>query len=53
MSHEKAVGIICEGSGTHFDPDMVDAFKEIAAEFREIAKRYEDTDHDLEKHAKK
>lgn len=53
MPHEKAVGIICEGSGTHFDPDMVEAFKEIAADFREIAKRYEDTDHDLEKHAKK
>jgi putative two-component system response regulator len=52
MPHEKAVAIICEGSGTHFDPDMVDAFKEIADEFREIAKHYEDTDHDLAKHAK-
>jgi hypothetical protein len=26
---------------------MVDAFVEIAEEFIEIAKRYEDTDHDL------
>ena len=47
MPHEKAMGIICESSGTHFDPDIVDAFKEIAAEFVEIAKRYEDTEHDV------
>ncbi len=52
MSHEKAVGIILESKGSHFDPDVVDAFMEIAGEFKEIAKRFEDTDHDLEKHAK-
>lgn len=53
MPHEKAMAIICEGSGTHFDPDIVDAFKEVAGEFREIAKRYEDTDADIENHAKR
>lgn len=52
MSHEKAVGIILESKGSHFDPDVVDAFMEIAGEFKEIAKRFEDTDHDLEKHTK-
>ena len=26
MPHEKAVAIIEEGRGTHFDPDLVDAF---------------------------
>ncbi len=26
MSHEEAVRTICEGRGTHFDPDVVDAF---------------------------
>jgi putative two-component system response regulator len=52
MSHEKAVGIILESKGSHFDPDIVDAFMEVAGEFKEIAKRFEDTDHDLEKHAK-
>jgi putative two-component system response regulator len=26
MSHEKACSIILEGRGTHFDPDVVDAF---------------------------
>ena len=52
MPHEKAVGIICESSGTHFDPDIVDAFTEIADEFIQIAKRYEDTAHDLQAKAK-
>ncbi len=52
MPHEKAVGIILESKGSHFDPDIVDAFMEIAETFKEIAKRFEDTDHDLEKHAK-
>ncbi|HRS82576.1 MAG TPA: two-component system response regulator [Smithellaceae bacterium] len=52
MPHEKAVGIILESKGSHFDPDIVDAFMEIAETFQEIAKRFEDTDHDLEKHAK-
>ena len=29
--HEKAVAIICDGRGTHFDPDVVDAFLELPA----------------------
>jgi putative two-component system response regulator len=52
MPHEKAVSIILESKGTHFDPDIVDAFMEVAREFQEIAKRFEDTDQDLEKHAR-
>ncbi len=42
FSHEKAREIIMEGRGTHFDPDIVDAF--IAAEvvFCSIAKQYGD-----------
>jgi putative two-component system response regulator len=47
MPHEKAVGIIIESKGSHFDPDMVDAFMEISNEFMHIAKRYEDTEHDV------
>jgi putative two-component system response regulator len=47
MPHEKALGIIVESKGSHFDPDMVDAFMEIADEFIKIAKRYEDTEHDV------
>jgi len=43
FSHEKAKRIIIEGRGTHFDPDIVDAF--IAAEelFCGIAKQYGDS----------
>ena len=49
MPHAKAVLIINEGSGTHFDPDVVDAFNDSVEAFREIAQRYADSDTDLEK----
>lgn len=49
MPHEKAVQIIVEGKGCHFDPDMVDAFVEIHEEFLAIARRYADTDTDMQK----
>jgi putative two-component system response regulator len=52
MPHEKAVGIIVEGKGAHFDPDMVDAFMDMADEFMQIAKRYEDTEPDVRSKAK-
>lgn len=42
MPHEKAVQIIKEGKDSHFDPDMVDGFLEIADEFLAIAQRYSD-----------
>lgn len=47
FSHEKAVSIIKAGQGSHFDPDMVDTFMEITAEFAEIAAKYLDTDEDF------
>jgi putative two-component system response regulator len=34
--------MIRQGSGSHFDPEMVDAFLEIQDEFKEIADRYVD-----------
>lgn len=40
MPHEKAVQIIVEGRGTHFDPDVVDVFVENQERFREISARY-------------
>jgi putative two-component system response regulator len=40
--HEKAVEIIRAGRGNHFDPDIADAFLEIAAEFHAIAERFAD-----------
>jgi putative two-component system response regulator len=51
MPHEKAVSIIAEGKGSHFDPDMTDAFLEIADECKAIADRYLDSDAELEKAA--
>lgn len=51
MSHAQARQIIVEGCGTHFDPDVVDAFLTLEAEFQSIAIRFADTDKDLQKKA--
>jgi adenylate cyclase len=40
LPHEEAVGIMIGKRGTHFDPDVVDAFLEVHEEFREIAARF-------------
>ncbi|MBQ4890395.1 two-component system response regulator [Shewanella sp. MMG014] len=42
FSHEKAVSIIREGKGSHFDPLMVDCFMEITQEFDDIAQKFLD-----------
>jgi len=47
MPHEKAVAIIREGRGQHFDPDMVDAFLEINEVCHSIARSYADDDAEL------
>ncbi len=47
MSHEQAVKIMLEGSGSHFDPDVIAAFLELQAEFQEVAVRYADSDDEL------
>lgn len=49
MAHEKAVLIMIEGRGTHFDADMLDAFLEIQEQFRAIAERFVDSDADMAK----
>jgi len=36
FSHERSVGIIIDGKGSHFDPVVVDAFLARAAEFAAI-----------------
>ena len=48
IPHEQAVQIIQEGSGSHFDPDIVEAFLVLKDEFRAIALRYADADSDLQ-----
>jgi putative two-component system response regulator len=45
--HEKAVQIIVEGKGRHFDADVVDAFVELENTFRNIALSF--ADHDEER----
>lgn len=42
FTHSKAVAIIQEGRGQHFDPDIVDAFLQISEEFRRIALEHAD-----------
>jgi response regulator RpfG family c-di-GMP phosphodiesterase len=42
FSHQEAVAQITRGLGTHFDPDVIEAFLAIQDEFRQIAERYQD-----------
>ena len=49
LPHDRAVQIIFQGRGSHFDPDMVDAFIEIQHEFDAIAQRYKNSDVNLQK----
>ena len=42
FTHEEACKIIVEGSGTHFDPDLVEEFKKVEDEFNRIAQENRD-----------
>ena len=42
MSYEKAMSIIEEGSGTHFDPKIVEVFVESEKEVRRVLKKYQE-----------
>lgn len=42
-SHEKAKAIVLQSRGTHFDPDIVDAFLANEDKFIEVAQSYRDT----------
>jgi putative two-component system response regulator len=37
MSHEDALAFIGKSRGTHFDPDVVDAFLVVAPEFKRVS----------------
>ncbi|MFH1557160.1 MAG: HD domain-containing phosphohydrolase, partial [Pseudomonadota bacterium] len=39
-SHEQARQAILEGKGTHFDPQIVEAFQRVEASFREASRQY-------------
>ncbi len=47
--HSKALAILAEGRGTHFDPVLVDVFLSLREEVRSIALEF--TDHDEEREA--
>ncbi|MGI9135128.1 MAG: HD-GYP domain-containing protein, partial [Rhodoferax sp.] len=51
MPHDKAVQVIMEGSGTHFDPAVAQAFASLHHEFHEIARRFADSDTELQEKA--
>ncbi len=42
FTHDDAVRIILEGKGSHFDPDMVEAFEKVVEQFYEVAEQYKD-----------
>jgi putative two-component system response regulator len=46
MPHEEAAAIIAQGRTTHFDPDVVDAFLAIDAQFHQVAQRFADGQHE-------
>ena len=47
FSHTKAVEIIREGSGEHFDPSIVDVFLDIQDDFKDIALSHAETPEEL------
>lgn len=44
FSHDKSIDIILRGNEKHFDPDVVDAFKETESEFMRIRKEFVDSE---------
>ena len=48
FSHRRAVEIICEGRGGHFDPQVVDAFIARQEDFRQIALAHADHQEEVE-----
>jgi putative two-component system response regulator len=51
MPHDEAIAILAMGRGTHFDPDVLDAFLDIGEEVEAIAARFTDSDREMEAHA--
>jgi putative two-component system response regulator len=49
MPHAQAVDIILDGKGTHFDPDMIDAFILLHEAFNDIALTFADSHDDMAK----
>jgi putative two-component system response regulator len=48
FSHQEAMDIMKKGRGTHFDPDILDAFFTIEARFAQIAAEFRDAEAETE-----
>jgi len=48
FSHDKAVDIITEGKGSHFEPLLVECFLAIAEDFKQIAQEFADKEGELQ-----
>jgi len=46
FTHAKAVAVIRDGRGSHFDPAMVDAFLDVQETFRQIALKFTESDEE-------
>ncbi len=46
FTHAKAVAVIRDGRGSHFDPAMVDAFLDVQETFRQIALEFTESDEE-------
>ena len=53
FTHAKARAMLQEGSGSHFDPDMIAAFSEIEEDFRQTALKFADSEEERETLAQK
>ena len=47
MTHARAMQLIADGRGTHFDPDVVDAFVALGPTFEAVSVRFADTDLEI------
>jgi len=52
MPHDKAVDIMRAGRGSHFDPDVLDAFLGLLPEFQRIAQQFADSESDIAEKAR-
>jgi len=48
FSHEKAISIISDGRGSHFEPLLVDCFLNITDEFKQIAQDFADKEGEIQ-----
>jgi len=46
FSHEQALEVMRQGRGSHFDPDVLDAFFAVEGEFARIAEAYRDAEEE-------